>query len=68
MIKSTYIIIDMNCPSCVMKLEGIEDHLPGITSISANFQKQLLSIEYDENLIKEEQITSEILRMGYHFK
>jgi len=49
-----------------MRLEGIEDVLPGIKHVSASYQKQILSVEFDENLLNEDQIISAISNLGYH--
>lgn len=68
MIKKIFSIKDMHCSSCAMMLEGIEDELPGIKYISASYQKQILSIEFDEHLVNEDQIKSAITNLGYHIE
>jgi len=68
MIKKIFSIKDMHCTSCVIRLEGIEDDLPGIKNISASYHKQILSVEFDENLVGEDQIISAITNLGYHLK
>jgi copper chaperone CopZ len=66
MIKKTFTIKDMHCSSCVMRIEGIEDDLPGIRRISASYQKQQMVIEYDEEAINEGQIIKAVEKLGYH--
>ena len=66
MIKKVFTIKDMHCSSCVMRIEGIEDDLPGIRRISASYQKQQMKVEYDENITNEGQIISAIEKLGYH--
>jgi copper chaperone CopZ len=66
MIKKTFTIKDMHCSSCVMRIEGIEDDLPGIRRISASYQKQQMVIEYDEDAINEGQIIKAVEKLGYH--
>jgi copper chaperone CopZ len=66
MIKKNFNIIDMECPSCGMRLEMIEDKLDGVLSVAASFHKQQMEVEYDESRISEDQIVSEIERLGYH--
>jgi copper chaperone CopZ len=66
MIKKTFTIKDMHCSSCVMRIEGIEDVLPGIRRISASYQKQQMVIEYDEEAINEGQIIKAVEKLGYH--
>lgn len=68
MIKKIFSIKDMHCSSCAMRLEGIEEELPGIKNISASYQKQIMSIEYDESLVNEDQIISAIMSLGYHLE
>jgi copper chaperone CopZ len=58
-------IPDMHCSSCAMKLEGIEDELPGILKIKASYHRQTLEVEYDESQVSEAQILQEVERLGY---
>lgn len=48
-----------------MRLEGLEDTLPGIRSIKASYQKQTLEIEFDEQLLPEAHILAAIKDLGY---
>jgi len=66
MIKKMFNILDLECPSCVMRLEMIEDNLDGVLSVAASFHKQQMEVEYDESRISEEKIVGEIERLGYH--
>lgn len=68
MIKKTFSIKDMHCSSCVMRIEGIEDDLPGIRRINASYQKQQMEIEYDEKVINEGQIIKAVEKLGYHIE
>ena len=61
-------IPDMHCSSCAMKLEGIEDELPGILKVKASYHKQTLEVEYDEEQVSEAQILAEVTRLGYTVK
>jgi copper chaperone CopZ len=58
-------IPDMHCSACVMKLEGIEDDLPGIWHVKASYHKQTLEIEFDEAQVREAQIMQAVTRLGY---
>jgi copper chaperone CopZ len=58
-------IPDMHCSACAMKLEGIEDDLPGIGRIKASYHKQTLEVEYDKAQVSEAQILQEVKRLGY---
>lgn len=66
MIKKTYKIPDMHCTNCAMKLESIEDDLPGIKEINASYHKQQIIIEYDDTQVSEAQILAAVERKGYH--
>jgi hypothetical protein len=48
-----------------MRLEGLEDELPGIRQIYASYHQQTLSIEFDERLVSEIEIIQTAKSMGY---
>jgi copper chaperone CopZ len=64
-VRKTYTIPDMHCSACVMRLEGLEDDLPGIRSIKASYQKQKLEVEFDEKQVSEQEIIRAISAMDY---
>ena len=68
MIKKTYSIPDMHCSNCSMKLEGIEDELPGIQEINASYHKQQMTVVFDESQVNEEQIVAAVKKKGYTAK
>jgi copper chaperone CopZ len=61
-------IKDIHCTNCVMRIEGLEDDLPGIKQISASYKKQQVAVQFDENLVGEKQIISALEELGYHLK
>ena len=63
--RKTYTIPNMHCPACNMHLEGIEDELPGILFIKANYKKQAMEIEFDEQQVSEDAIREAIEELGY---
>ncbi len=65
MVKHTFRVTDMQCPSCVMRLEGLEDDLPGVRRVRASYQKQQMEVEYDEGQITRDQIAAAITGLGY---
>ncbi len=65
MARQTIRIADMHCPACVMRVESLEDDLPGVTSARASLCKLMLEVEYDEGLIGVEQIVQALREMGY---
>jgi copper chaperone CopZ len=65
MIKQVFHVTDMHCTACVMRLEGLEDDLPGVKRVRASYQKQQMEVEYDETKLTAGQIVAEIQRLGY---
>ena len=65
MIKKTFNVPDMHCTNCSMKLESIEDALPGIKEINASYHKQQMTVEFDETIVSEDQIIAAAKKKGY---
>ncbi len=63
--KQTFRVTDMHCSACVMRLEGLEDDLPGVKRIKASYQKQQMEVEYDEKRLSASQIVDAIRELGY---
>ena len=64
--KKIFRVPDMECPNCAMHLEGLEDELPGIRSISASYKKLTMEVEFDEKKLSVEQIIAAANAIGYH--
>jgi copper chaperone CopZ len=65
MLKQTFRVSDMHCSACVMRLEGLEDDLPGVRQVRASYLKQQVEVEYDEAQVTAAQIIAAIQRLGY---
>jgi copper chaperone len=65
MTTQTFRIEDLHCPACVMRLESLEDCLPGIIKVEGSYRKQELVVEYDEALVDEARILAAIRELGY---
>ncbi len=63
--KIIFQIPDMHCPSCVMRLEGLEDDLPGVERVSGSYQKQRLEVVFDEARVGRDEIVAAIQELGY---
>jgi copper chaperone len=63
--KRTIRIADMHCPACVMRVESLEDDLPGVTSARASLRKLSVEVEYDERQVGVEQIIAYLRDLGY---
>lgn len=48
-----------------MKLESIEDVLPGIKEINASYHRQQMTVEFDETIVSEDQIIAAAKKKGY---
>ncbi|HSM23248.1 MAG TPA: heavy-metal-associated domain-containing protein [Anaerolineaceae bacterium] len=64
-VKIVFKIPDMHCSACVMKLECLEDDLPGVRMVKASYQKQSMLVEYDDSNVSEEEIRNAIQGLGY---
>lgn len=65
MIQKTFRISDMHCSNCAMKIESLEDELPGVRSILASYRKGEMVVEFDEAQISVEAILRAVKLAGY---
>ncbi len=65
MIRKTFNVPDMHCSNCSMKLESIEDDLPGIKEINASYHRQQMVVEFDESKLTEADIIAAAQEKGY---
>jgi len=65
MLKKTFRVSDMHCSNCAMKIESLEDDLPGVKSVSASYQKSLVVVEFDAMRLTTEEIIQAIKKQGY---
>jgi copper chaperone CopZ len=65
MVKKTFKVPDMSCYNCAMKLESLEDTLPGVKEINASYHKLQMTVEYDETQLSDEQIIAAVKKKGY---
>lgn len=56
---------NMHCSNCSMRLEGLEDDLPGVRDINASYHKQQMIVEFDEKVLSDEQIIAAVKKLGY---
>lgn len=63
MIKKSYKVTGMHCPSCPLVIESdLED--AGVKA-SCNYARQTLDVEYDESCVSDEKITEVVRASGY---
>ena len=65
MVKKTFRLADMHCANCAMKIEGLEDDLPGVWQVDASYHKLQMTIEYDESKLTEADIVEAVRKKGY---
>ena len=65
MVKQVFRVTDMHCSNCVMRIEGLEDDLPGVQRVRASYKKQQVEVEFDENKVSAAQIIAAIRHLGY---
>lgn len=55
----------MHCSNCAMRLESLEDDLPGVSKVEASYRKGEMLVEYDENRLGVEEIIAAVKKLGY---
>jgi copper chaperone CopZ len=65
MVKHTFRVLNMECPNCAMRLEGLEDKLAGVKQINASYRKMEMVVEFDEHLLSDQQIIKAAEEEGY---
>ena len=65
MVKKIFRVPDMHCTACVMRLEGLEDELPGVKRVTASYRKQQMEVEYNETEVTALQIMAAAKKRGY---
>ncbi len=65
MIKKMFQVTDMHCANCVMRIESIEDELPGVKSVEASYKKGQMTVVFDEALVGDAEIIAAVQRKGY---
>jgi len=63
--RVTLKIPDMHCSACVMRLEALEERLPGIRQIEGSYQRQTLTVDFDDSQVDEETIRAAVRQAGY---
>lgn len=63
--KETIKITDMSCAACAARIEKNIGKLEGVSCANVNFAAERASIEYNDALIKRENIESAVEKLGY---
>lgn len=60
-----YFVDGMDCASCVQKVEGMVDRLPGTQDVKTSFTRQTLQLRLDETLTPRETLERSLRALGY---
>lgn len=63
--KKKYDITGMTCAACSLGIEKTVKKLGGVTSCEVSLMGESMSVEYDEKILKEADIFSAVLSLGY---
>ncbi len=63
--RQRFVIGGMSCAACAMRLQALEDRLPGVVSVDASYRKACMDVEYDERQLTEEEIRVAVRELGY---
>lgn len=55
----------MHCTNCAMRLESLEDDLPGVRKVEASYRKGEMLVEYDESKLRLDEIIAAVQKLGY---
>ena len=58
-------IIGMHCTSCCLSIDGDLEDTKGIKSANTSYASQVCDVEFEEELVKIEQIVKTIENTGY---
>ena len=58
-------IAGMHCTSCAINIDFDLEDLEGVKSVKTSYAKQETDVEYDENLLKFDEIVNTIKKTGY---
>lgn len=64
-IKKTTISADMHCKSCQNNIEKTLKNSEGVKKVKTDFKEQLVKVEFDNEIIKEDEIVKIINNLGY---
>jgi copper chaperone CopZ len=65
MIKKTYQLETLICPSCAAKIEGAVKRVPGVKEVQVLFNSSRVKIEFEESSKEVAQVRKTIEGLGY---
>lgn len=64
--KTTFRVTGMECSNCAMRIEGLEDELPGVQSVSVSYARGQAVVEHDARRFQPEAFLAAVEKLGYH--
>ena len=59
------LVADMHCVNCAMRLQDLEDILPGVIKADASYHKGKMVVTFDETTVTIEDLIRETRKLGY---
>ncbi|MDN6318707.1 MAG: heavy-metal-associated domain-containing protein [Marinobacter sp.] len=56
---------ELNCPSCVPKIENALNHLEGVASAKVHFNTGRIEVEHDAEQVGAERLRAAVREVGY---
>ena len=63
--STTFRVTGMHCSACVMRIESIEDELPGVQFGEASYKKGEMRVTFDTERVDHAQIIAAVAEKGY---
>ncbi|MEC9484041.1 MAG: heavy metal translocating P-type ATPase, partial [Halomonas sp.] len=62
---SQWRIAGMDCPSCVAKVRGAIERLPGVSNVQVSLMREMLTLQLDDDRTSREDVERAIQQLGY---
>jgi copper chaperone CopZ len=63
--KQQFRVEDMHCVNCALRLQELEDTLPGVKSVHASYRTGKMVVEFEEAKTTNDQIIQAVRKLGY---
>lgn len=63
--KTEFSVPDMHCVNCALRLQDLEDLLPGVASVDASYHRGKMVVTYDETKVTIQDLIRETQKLGY---
>lgn len=63
--NKTFQLETLTCPSCVINIEGTVNKIAGVNKAQVFFNASKLKVEFDESIVKGNDIKKTVEKLGY---